>query len=236
MYFLLLALLGEIEFKVESSPLPETHYEFKVEKGELPKFEIKEDQKHVDPPIEDDNLGPAKKVPKKEVAKNRILVYSKVSLERLKKGSMECPPCLAAYVASKNVPEIGDDFDFEFTTKFPDWAEKLGQEPILHWQTCPNGKSKGSWVHRVGWTSPESFLRSWDIAEGKIESPKAKPKQIAQARMSVGRYTWPGNTPSSLKRHLEGRDGSEHRLNTSGMSYSDMLYEHDKWHTIHGPR
>jgi hypothetical protein len=222
MYLLLLALLaGEIEFKVEASPLPTTVYEYKIEKGELPHFEHLEDKKHVEPPL----------LPKLPC----IRFYSKETEKQLAAGHGSCKNCIKGYKDCQD-PRIKDKFNVVFRTDLP--KEATGT-PFLLWQD-----SKGGWRKEEGWLGIDYFLNKYEATEKSLLPKEAKPQKLTQKnpgphennsyipRMSVSRFTWPGNTPNSLKRHLE----SSHGINTSGMSYSDMLYEHDKWHTIHGPR
>jgi hypothetical protein len=221
MYLLLLALfVGDIEFKVQVSPLPETIYEYKIEKGELPHFEHIEDQKHVAPPL----------LPKKPC----IRFYSKETEKQLAAGHGSCKNCIKGYKDCQD-PRIKDKFNVVFRTDLP--KEATGT-PFLLWQD-----SKGDWRKEEGWLGVDYFLNKYEATEKSLLPKEAKPKQIVQtrdsqslsqanARLPVPRYTWPDNTPSSLKRHLE----SSHGINTSGMSYSQMVYEHDRWHTIHGPR
>lgn len=225
MMTLLLCLL--IGFQETSQPM------FEVVPAEpIYKFEVIKNLEHLYPPLKldpiPDPIGSRK---------NQITIFSEVSEEELRKGSRECLPCLLAFQAQEH-PEIKKDFDFHFSTDIPSWAE--GQ-PVIYWQSCPTGRSKGKWLSQTGWTNVDNFLLAWDMGERGIVAVKPKAAVVhvvqksQQPRMPVRQFTWPKITPEAeLRWHLE--NDPNHRISTKGMTYDEMLYEHNKWHTINGPR
>ena len=58
-----------------------------------------------------------------------------------------------------------------------------------------------------------------------------KPKQALQAKTRVSSViTWPGGTEASLREHLKG---APHFVDTTQMSFQQMVEFHDAWHLAH---